>query len=273
MRYRTVVVDPPWDHSDGTGISYGKGRREASEGVPYDCLSVSEIAGLPVNDLSDNVGHDAHLYLWATSRYLPDAFTVAKSWGFHYVATLVWCKPSRGFGLGGRYQNNVEFVLFCLRPANEHRPEYVRVTTYLAEARDSAGTTNAAIDKAFGFNGMAAHWTSRNGMQAAVPTVEQWESLRALIGFGHDMDTEVAAINARKGTERVVTQQATATRWFTWPRSEHSAKPEAFLDLVEQVSPGPYLELFARRQRLGWDTWGDEALEHVDLEKSYAPNP
>jgi N6-adenosine-specific RNA methylase IME4 len=45
----------------------------------------------------------------------------------------------------------------------------------------------------------------------------------------------------------------------------HSAKPEAFLDLVEQASPGPYLELFARRQRLGWDTWGDEALCHVEL--------
>jgi N6-adenosine-specific RNA methylase IME4 len=47
---------------------------------------------------------------------------------------------------------------------------------------------------------------------------------------------------------------------------EHSKKPEIFLDLVERVAPGPYLELFARRQRLGWDTWGDEALCHVDLE-------
>jgi N6-adenosine-specific RNA methylase IME4 len=45
----------------------------------------------------------------------------------------------------------------------------------------------------------------------------------------------------------------------------HSAKPDGFLDLVEQASPGPYLELFARRQRLGWDTWGNEALEHVSL--------
>jgi N6-adenosine-specific RNA methylase IME4 len=48
----------------------------------------------------------------------------------------------------------------------------------------------------------------------------------------------------------------------------HSQKPEVFLDLVEQVSPGPYLELFARRQRLGWDTWGDEALNHVSLESA-----
>lgn len=45
----------------------------------------------------------------------------------------------------------------------------------------------------------------------------------------------------------------------------HSQKPEAVLDLIEQVSPGPYLEMFARRQRLGWDTWGDEALNHVEI--------
>ncbi len=58
--------------------------------------------------------------------------------------------------------------------------------------------------------------------------------------------------------------------WFTWPRGRHSAKPEAFQDLVEQVSPGPYLELFARRQRLGWDTWGNQALCHVDLAEPMA---
>jgi N6-adenosine-specific RNA methylase IME4 len=52
--------------------------------------------------------------------------------------------------------------------------------------------------------------------------------------------------------------------WYIWPRKAHSQKPEAFYDLVEQVSPAPRLELFARRQRLGWDTWGDEALNHVD---------
>lgn len=53
---------------------------------------------------------------------------------------------------------------------------------------------------------------------------------------------------------------------ITAPRRGHSQKPEAFFDLVERVSPGPYLEMFARRQRLGWDTWGDQALEHVDME-------
>ena len=52
---------------------------------------------------------------------------------------------------------------------------------------------------------------------------------------------------------------------FAAPRGDHSVKPDAFLDLVEQVAPPPRLELFARRQRLGWDTWGNEALEHVEL--------
>lgn len=46
---------------------------------------------------------------------------------------------------------------------------------------------------------------------------------------------------------------------------DHSAKPDGFLDHIESISPGPYLEMFARRNRLGWDTWGNEALEHVEL--------
>jgi N6-adenosine-specific RNA methylase IME4 len=37
----------------------------------------------------------------------------------------------------------------------------------------------------------------------------------------------------------------------------HSQKPEAAMDLIEQVSPGPYVELFSRRHRLGWDVWGN----------------
>lgn len=53
--------------------------------------------------------------------------------------------------------------------------------------------------------------------------------------------------------------------WWQWKRGAHSQKPEAFIDLVESISPGPYLEMFARRNRLGWDTWGNEAIEHVDL--------
>lgn len=44
---------------------------------------------------------------------------------------------------------------------------------------------------------------------------------------------------------------------YLWPRiGKHSVKPAAFGDLVEKASPGPYVELFARQPRLGWDHWG-----------------
>lgn len=38
----------------------------------------------------------------------------------------------------------------------------------------------------------------------------------------------------------------------------HSAKPDAFYTLVERLSPGPYVELFSRRQRPGWIHYGNE---------------
>ena len=42
------------------------------------------------------------------------------------------------------------------------------------------------------------------------------------------------------------------------PRTPHSVKPELFYSMVEEQSHGPYLEMFARRRREGWDAWGDE---------------
>lgn len=42
------------------------------------------------------------------------------------------------------------------------------------------------------------------------------------------------------------------------PRREHSRKPDEVRERVEQLVAGPYLELFARDRRPGWDAWGDE---------------
>jgi N6-adenosine-specific RNA methylase IME4 len=53
--------------------------------------------------------------------------------------------------------------------------------------------------------------------------------------------------------------------WFVAPRQEHSHKPEEQYAIVERCSPGPYLELFARRRRPGWDVWGNEVSSDVDL--------
>lgn len=41
-------------------------------------------------------------------------------------------------------------------------------------------------------------------------------------------------------------------------KREHSRKPDEVYHLIEQCSPGPYLELFARHARHGWVQWGNE---------------
>jgi len=46
---------------------------------------------------------------------------------------------------------------------------------------------------------------------------------------------------------------------------QHSRKPEGALDLIETVSPGPYVELFARRARFDWHYWGDQSLGTAEM--------
>lgn len=200
-RYRTIVADPPWDHSDGTGvkldIGYGSKRRPLPPGEkphstapPYAHMTLDAIKALPVAALAED---DAHLYLWTTNRYLRDVWVVAEAWGFSGVCVITWCKALRGFLGGGAWQANTEFCLFARRG------------------------NLATIGKA---QGRWYDWPRRFG-----PPVREGEKRKTM----------------------------------------HSAKPEAFLDHVEQVSPGPYLEMFARRARFGWDYFGDESLGTAEM--------
>lgn len=84
------------------------------------------------------------------------------------------------------------------------------------------------------------------------------------LGFGGAfVPTTEHVLFARRG--RDIRRSRWDSTWFRFKRGPHSAKPEVFLDIVETVSPGPYLEMFARRNRLGWDTWGNECFEHVEM--------
>jgi N6-adenosine-specific RNA methylase IME4 len=41
-------------------------------------------------------------------------------------------------------------------------------------------------------------------------------------------------------------------------RREHSRKPDCIRERIERLVAGPYLELFARETKPGWDCWGDQ---------------
>lgn len=47
------------------------------------------------------------------------------------------------------------------------------------------------------------------------------------------------------------------------PNLRHSRKPDSIHKLAEAL-PGPYLELFARRSREGWDTFGDDVEGDIE---------
>ena len=54
-------------------------------------------------------------------------------------------------------------------------------------------------------------------------------------------------------------RRADVGTWFEASRTRrHSEKPARAFEIVESMSPGPYLELFARARRAGWDAWGGE---------------
>lgn len=260
LRYRTIVADPPWEVGDFPAWhdEARRSERERELGLnptPYGTMTLEDIKALPVKAWA---GPDCHLYLWTVNEFLQDSFDVARAWGFVPSATLVWCKAPMGNGLGGSYASNVEFCLFCRRKGV---PGHVRLTSALADAAESRGLTRNAVDAHMGTSDMAGWWLSRLEHRARVPTPEQFEKLKALLGIGGELDESFRALREAERWQG----EKVDTRWFTWPRGKHSEKPEAFLDLVERVSPGPYLELFARRDRLGWDTWGNESLNTAEV--------
>lgn len=122
-------------------------------------------------------------------------------------------------------------------------------------------TTNKFLEPAFQICGA---WGFR------VSTVLTWCKPPQGIGFGGTYcNTTEFCLFCRRGNLKAI--RRVDSTWWEWSRPyqngvmSHSEKPEAFIDMVETVSPGPYLELFARRNRLGWSTWGNECLNHIDL--------
>jgi N6-adenosine-specific RNA methylase IME4 len=113
--------------------------------------------------------------------------------------------------------------------------------------------TNLKLDEAGAFDIVRA-WGFR------YVTMLTWHKLGAPgMGWYFRGDTEHVLFGIRGSLP--IPPAIRESNHFAASRTGHSAKPDRFYELVERVSPGPYLELFARRRRYGWDVWGNEAPE------------
>lgn len=124
-------------------------------------------------------------------------------------------------------------------------------------------------------------WTTSRYLPATFPILESWgfvyrqtlvwHKVKSVSPFGGTVAPNHAefVLVARKGSVklsgRAKSSVLVAPGMSGRRHAAHSRKPESFLDMVEAVSPGPYVELFARRARFGWDYWGDQSLGTAEV--------
>lgn len=108
-------------------------------------------------------------------------------------------------------------------------------------------------------------WTTNRYLPDAFDVMGAWgfRYRQALVWSKGDASPFPGSVAPNTGEFLLVGRRGSVKRIGTAPasivqavRGAHSAKPDAFTDLIESVAPGPYVELFARAPRLGWDHWG-----------------
>jgi len=114
-------------------------------------------------------------------------------------------------------------------------------------------------------------WTTNSFLPAALAVMKAWGFryvtcitwLKNQIGLGQYFRglTEHCLFGVRGNLPYRVRddgKRAQGRTGFTADKRGHSVKPEEMRSMIELVSYGPRLELFARSVTDGWDAWGNE---------------
>lgn len=116
------------------------------------------------------------------------------------------------------------------------------------------------IMKAWGFkpSGMGFTWIklkkSIDARQFRL-VVTQEADLHLGLGFTTRKNAEFCVLGRRGNARRIAKN---VREVILSPVREHSRKPDEFYDRARTYAAGPYLELFGRERRVGWDGWGNE---------------
>lgn len=76
------------------------------------------------------------------------------------------------------------------------------------------------------------------------------------MGYWTRANAEICLLATRGSPARL---NADVHQVIASPRMEHSRKPDDAAERIMRLVPGPYLEMFARSPREGWDVWGNQA--------------
>lgn len=82
-----------------------------------------------------------------------------------------------------------------------------------------------------------------------------WDKGRMGMGYWTRQEAEICHLFKRGRPRRI---GKGVRQMFHAPRREHSRKPDEVYGRIESLVGGPYLELFARNERAGWSSWGNE---------------
>ena len=106
----------------------------------------------------------------------------------------------------------------------------------------------------FTYKTVGFYWAKLN--KAASPGACSEDDFFTGMGFWTRANAEQCLLATRGSPKRIAKD---VRRLVVAPRREHSRKPDAVYDRIERLADGPYLEMFARNSRPGWDTWGTQA--------------
>ena len=111
----------------------------------------------------------------------------------------------------------------------------------------------------FTYKTVGFYWAKLN--KSADPTIYRDASFFTGLGFWTRANPEMCLLATRGHPHR---RNANVRKLIVSPRREHSRKPDEAYGRIERLCEGPYLEMFARSSRPGWDRWGDESdLRHI----------
>lgn len=113
-------------------------------------------------------------------------------------------------------------------------------------------------------------WTTNAFLPESFKVIEGWGFtykscfvwVKPTIGIGNywRVAHEFLLLGSRGGA---TFEDRSLRSWAEAPRGKHSAKPEIVRGMVEDASPGPYLELFGRLQVPGWSVWGNQVSRNL----------